>query len=615
MSLSGNLSAENIIIGSIGNIHITDEALQEIVNEITAQLIDNENVRQETFETNESTRQETFDTNEAQRQAEFKANEAARHIIVDHRNIIPDDVEIYTDESGNQTPYTINAQGEIVEDTIYNTAAIYGFIDVKPNTLYSSCCAFVVLAEYRADDTFIKHNWSTKVGSMWQFTTSAECEKIKFSRLKVDGTRYEKDLCIFEGAYTTRPEHQGHTHMANVIISEENIYPQSVAAEKVDYNAIQEEHCDFIETNKNLLRDVDWQVGICQPYGYFLDGDDWQNSSFVSVRPLTEYVLGFATNVTVIAFNRNKIPCGDNETGVTTITNGVFTTPEDCYYVVVTTQSTNIEKTTMFLSTANTAEVNTFTMPNLKIGTNNLGSDILSSVKSPTSSILADLIFATETKKIKLIGDSITHGMGSSDFVASTDESDYLYSVYSTDCYRNYGVKCWAGMLKTYLENKFDCSVTNNGASGSKVEHLVANWDSIVSADDDIIICMIGTNDRGNSLSTIYQSVVALYKKAQANNQKIIFMSAPPTSIENETQFTACHMEDIDNLYNYVNSALNVGYISIYKSFLNYCREHNITIDSLLADGLHPNDTGYQLMFEIVLEALGFGRKRDGANW
>lgn len=251
-------------------------------------------------------------------------------------------------------------------------------------------------------------------------------------------------------------------------------------------------------------------------------------------------------------------------------------------------------------------------MPNLKVGISNLGGDVLASVKPSLSSILADLIFATETKKIKLIGDSITHGMGSSDFAQS---NDFLFNVGAFPQHRNYGVKCWAGMLKAYLEEKFNCTVTNNGASGSTAQNLIDNWDVIVSPDDDVIICMIGTNDRGKPLATIYQSVVALYEKAQTNNQRIIFMSAPPASIENETQFTACHMEDIDNLYNYVNNTLNVGYISIYKAFLNYCRENDIPIDSLLADGLHPNDTGYQLMFEIVLEALGFGRKRDNATW
>ena len=29
--------------------------------------------------------------------------------------------------------------------------------------------------------------------------------------------------------------------------------------------------------------------------------------------------------------------------------------------------------------------------------------------------------------------------------------------------------------------------------------------------------------------------------------------------------------------------------------------------DSLLSDGLHPNDSGYAVMFEIIAKALGFG--------
>jgi lysophospholipase L1-like esterase len=238
---------------------------------------------------------------------------------------------------------------------------------------------------------------------------------------------------------------------------------------------------------------------------------------------------------------------------------------------------------------------------------------VLGAVKAPTSSILADLIFTTETKRIKLIGDSITHGMGSSDFKQSTDASDFLFNAGTFPQYRNYGVKCWAGMLKSYLEEKFNCSVVNNGASGASSKQLVDNWDAIVSADDDVIICMIGTNDRNGSLLTTYQNLVAIYEKAQAKGQRVIFVSAPPASNEIEEQATAFHLEDLDNLYNYAYNTLRVGYISVYKAFLNYCRDTGTKIDDLLSDGLHPNDEGYQIMYEIVLEALGFGRKRDQA--
>lgn len=40
---------------------------------------------------------------------------------------------------------------------------------------------------------------------------------------------------------------------------------------------------------------------------------------------------------------------------------------------------------------------------------------------------------------------------------------------------------------------------------------------------------------------------------------------------------------------------------------MNYCKYTDTPIDSLLSDGLHPNDNGYKIMFEIILEKLGFG--------
>ena len=38
--------------------------------------------------------------------------------------------------------------------------------------------------------------------------------------------------------------------------------------------------------------------------------------------------------------------------------------------------------------------------------------------------------------------------------------------------------------------------------------------------------------------------------------------------------------------------------ISMYDMFLDYCNIKKINVDSLLRDGLHPNDAGYEVMFE-----------------
>ena len=98
--------------------------------------------------------------------------------------------------------------------------------------------------------------------------------------------------------------------------------------------------------------------------------------------------------------------------------------------------------------------------------------------------------------------------------------------------------------------------------------------------------------------------------------KEVILMSNIPSSVADETTDKNFHMEDVDNATMWVAENNNMEYISVYKSMVEYCKYNNITIDSLLgSDGLHPNDNGYNVMFYLIANALGFGVKRDGATW
>lgn len=216
---------------------------------------------------------------------------------------------------------------------------------------------------------------------------------------------------------------------------------------------------------------------------------------------------------------------------------------------------------------------------------------------------------------VKLIGDSITQGLGGTGYAQDGE-------VIVDDFRVNTKGYCWANLLKAYLESKFSCTVTNYGTSGRTSSYLLANIDTLVKEEDDIVICMIGTNDRnvGNntSLQQYRDNLLAIAERVQSRGKKIIFMSSTPASVMNETDSSnpkSYHMEDVDTSVMFVAEELNMEYISLYKSFMNYCDLKNVSIDSFLPDGLHPNDAGYKIMFNIVLEELGIGRKRDDATW
>ena len=134
---------------------------------------------------------------------------------------------------------------------------------------------------------------------------------------------------------------------------------------------------------------------------------------------------------------------------------------------------------------------------------------------------------------------------------------------------------------------------------------------------------MIGTNDRNNesrggvlnSKQGLYNNLKGIYDHVKSRGKKIIFMSNIPASVTNENLDKLFHMEDVDMVVNKFASDSNIEYVSLYKLFIDYCKNNDIEIDSLLSDGLHPNNAGYDVMFYLVTNALGIGVKRDGANW
>lgn len=217
---------------------------------------------------------------------------------------------------------------------------------------------------------------------------------------------------------------------------------------------------------------------------------------------------------------------------------------------------------------------------------------------------LAKSIITNENVVIKLIGDSITHGVGGTGF---EQNGDVIFDVYKV----NNDGHCWANSFKSYMESKFNCTVLNYGTTGRNSTALLNNIHTLVKDTDDIIICMIGTNDRDDgSKGILYQNLLDIYHNITVRGKKVIFMSSIPAKISNESN-KVFHMEDVDVVISCVASTLNCEYVSLYKLFIEYCKTRNVDMDTLMTDEVHPNDEGYDVMFYLVCNALGFGVERE----
>ena len=219
-------------------------------------------------------------------------------------------------------------------------------------------------------------------------------------------------------------------------------------------------------------------------------------------------------------------------------------------------------------------------------------------------------------KTVKLIGDSITAGVGSSDYSCTGE------TIYDTQK-ANVGVKCWAGKLKTYLENNFSCTVNNFGVAGFRSYSILEVISNLIKDVDDIIICMIGTNNRlvDNGITRLESDLKAIYEYVKNLGKEIIFISPIAGTLEEETSTGSVGATkyfqnyNVDNIYHKVCSELNIEYISLYKLLQDYLENTSTNLASILnSDQQHPTDEGYNILYNLILKSLGFSDRGNLDN-
>ena len=247
-------------------------------------------------------------------------------------------------------------------------------------------------------------------------------------------------------------------------------------------------------------------------------------------------------------------------------------------------------------------------------------------------------IFNTNTEiKIKLLGDSITQGSGSTGYVEWNDGTntyrgngpdypnkwegyevgDYLGHSGTLYWYESTSGSGWGQLIKAYLEEKFNVSVKDYGMGGATSADILIRLSDLVTADDDIITLMVGTNDRrSRSLDEFTSTLDNLISKLLAMGKEVILISPSPLSVAAEESSTYFHAEDINNALSYMAFKYGLKFISVFDDLTKFAEYRDINVDTFLnSDGVHPNDAGYARMFSIISRGLGIGVKRNGANW
>jgi lysophospholipase L1-like esterase len=212
---------------------------------------------------------------------------------------------------------------------------------------------------------------------------------------------------------------------------------------------------------------------------------------------------------------------------------------------------------------------------------------------------------------IKLIGDSITAGGGSSD----NDRSGEVFiNIGGVQFRRQLGRKCWASLLASHIQRKFPKSnVINNGCSNITSTHVKDNIKELYNDSDDIVIIMIGTNDRKqrNGMEVLYNNLRFTARYFEQKEKTTILMSPNPSTAKNQDIPSRLYtLSEVNSVIKRVSDEEKVRFISNFDYINNYLLNSNRTIEDLMVgkneklDGLHPSDEAHYLIYKNIIQAL-----------
>jgi lysophospholipase L1-like esterase len=223
-------------------------------------------------------------------------------------------------------------------------------------------------------------------------------------------------------------------------------------------------------------------------------------------------------------------------------------------------------------------------------------------------------------KKVVIGGDSTTHGVGGTGFA---QDGDAIATFKGNTYKRNPNGYCWTNLFKNLLETKYNATVTINACTGSNSDDWARLIATLLPTDTDIFILMIGTNDRVNVVGrTDYESIRTIMRDSFDSIKKycdfygidFVLCSPAPTSAENEVlknndgsntyAINICQIQEIIKEWA-IDS--NTKFRDTYTRLYDYYFAKGTDSIGTFADGLHPDDAMYYVIYHIYCSMFGVG--------
>lgn len=225
---------------------------------------------------------------------------------------------------------------------------------------------------------------------------------------------------------------------------------------------------------------------------------------------------------------------------------------------------------------------------------------------STENSELYQRLIENKVKKIKLIGDSITAGVGVWTYhtqkgtnLIFSDNENYHYEA-------SHLIHSWGNFFRMYIKENFPLVLFENyGIPGVSAKWVNKFKNKVISNEEDVVIVMLGTNDRWDCHSTLeFEQELESLLSYINQRSKLMYVFAPPPVANNENQLNF-GMKEVNEITKKVCNINNYAYFSHFDNMMDYSMKNNIPLHKMFErHGSHPIESGYIKMWYFIKEKL-----------
>ena len=213
--------------------------------------------------------------------------------------------------------------------------------------------------------------------------------------------------------------------------------------------------------------------------------------------------------------------------------------------------------------------------------------------------------------KIKIIGDSVAAGAGSS---MSYETDELIFEDDGIRYFKRVAPNSWWGLLEQYIQNKYQkYTIENKGCSGAFSYQIRNHLDTLISSEDQLVLILMGLNDRKrqNGMEELRNHCEYVVDHLTGSGKVPVLLTPNPSAFENEHRPSRIyHTEEVVQVLQDIAHSRKVLLADNYRYIEDYLAKNQLTIDHIIYgqgcdnDGLHPSDSVQKLMFQNLMETL-----------